>query len=326
MKKFTTLTLGALSLVALASACSVDVAETPTEETATNQQGIVCSNDQATFSIMAGMAVAASNESRRWLPARDLECSGWDVGVDVLPAGAPDGLADYPGKCIRGPYVVPAGQPGAGQQQWRMGVSPKGHARCPNHNCRNMMGLLKLQDDSWNGEIFSGQPLSAGVLRDRLKSYWERQFVCVNRPDNHMADNCPVEYHDLTFTSKGTGTNTCVGGLDFWYHASKQGSNPPVNLQYPAQLKNMLIWAGGSDNPFLSFDVQGDDVKIDPGPGTNDGSTGTSGSCPIVSYNATLNKCGQLYSSTNLVGTCCTCNGVNKTFVNGTATDYYKCL
>jgi hypothetical protein len=320
MKKFTTLTLGALSLVALASACSVDVAETPTEKTATNQQGIACSNDQATFSIMAGMAVAASNEMRRWLPGRDLECSGWDVGADVLPAGAPDGLTDYPGKCIRGPVTA------NGYQQWRMGVSPKGHARCPNHYCRNMMGLLRLQDDSWNGEVFSGQPLNAGVFRDRLRSYWERQFVCINRPDNHMADNCPIEAHDLSYPpTKVVSGATCDGGFDFWYHASKMGSNGTVLLQYPAQLKNMLIWAGGVDNPFLAFDIQGDDVKIDPGPGTNDGSTGTSGSCPIVSYNATLNRCGQLYSSTNLIGTCCSCNGVNKTFVTGSAVDYYKC-
>jgi hypothetical protein len=118
---------------------------------------------------------------------------------------------------------------------------------------------------------------------------------------------------------------TCDGGFDFWFHATKQGSNGTVLLQYPYQLKNMLLWAGGANNPFLQFVNNGNDVKIDPTGGTAESSNTTSGSCTVVSYNASLNRCGQVYSSTNLSGQCCTCNGQNKTFVTGSQIDYYKC-
>jgi hypothetical protein len=293
MKKISTAILGALGVVAFASACSVETMDAPSEEVGTSEEGLMCSNDQAVYSIMASMAVAASNEMKRWLPQRDLF---WNTSV------TPN----------------------------RLDVATYGTARCPLNSagvkeCKVMKQLLSLQNDSAAGMQFGGQELAPGVLRSRLKTYWDRQVQCANRPDNLAGDDCPVEYHDLSFWYKTTSSVTCNGGFDFWYHSSKQGSNPPVPLAKPAQLHNMLIWAGGSDNPFLRFNNVNGDVKIDPTGGTAEGSSTTSGSCTVVSYNANLNRCGSVYSATSLVGQCCTCNGVNKTFTTANAVDYYKC-
>ncbi len=313
--KTTSTIIGALGLVALASGCAVEM-NGPEEKIGTNEEAISCTNEGATFSVLAGMAVASGREMRRWLPGRDFECvtnNSWEIGVDNTGSGGyPDGIVDYPGMCIRW------------GSRWQMGTSVKGRARCPNSVCRNTEALLKLQNDTADGWIFGGQPLNPGTLRTRLYSYWQRQFVCINRPDNHTGDDCPVEYHDLAFWYKTTSNVTCDGGFDFWFHSYKMNTTYP--LQYPGQLKNMLLWAGGSDNPFLQFNNVNGDVKIDPVGGTAEDSSTTSGSCTVVSYNASLNRCGQVYSATSLTGSCCSCNGVNKTFQPASLADYYKCI
>lgn len=316
MKK--TLTLSSFGLVALAAACSVDTAAP--EEVASGEEAIVCSNDAATNAIIAGMAVAAAKDMRRWLPFRDFQCEGpsWMVGPDANG----DGLADTPGKCIRQ----------SSNGQFKISLSPKAFPRCQDNpatslneyrQCYNIRALLELQNDAATGMYFGGQRLDAGVLRSRLASYWDRQAICVNRPDNHTGDDCPVEAHDMVFSYKQQSQTTCQGGNDYWFHAYKMGTTSP--LQYPAQLKNMLLWAGLGENPFLAFDTQGDDVKLDPSGGLNDGDNGTSsGSC--------LALCSK-YSTTPVTG-CCTCtktvNGVTTT-INGNmypkagVTNFYVC-
>jgi hypothetical protein len=321
MKKTSTVILAALGLVALGSGCAVEM-DSPQEPTGSTEEAAWCDNNGATFAVLAGMAVATAKETTRWLPQRDFECESpysWELGVDLVGNnGMPDGVVDVPGKCIR---LRSAG--------WRMWTSPKGRAKCPNGTCRNVQALMKLQDlGSNNGYVFGGQDFDAGLLRTRLYSYWDRQFVCVNRPDNGTGDDCPIEYHALSFWYKTQSNVTCDGGYDFWFKARTNTSTveAPVNLTKPHQLKNMLIWAGGADNPYLKFENNGNYIKIDPVGGTGDDTNTTSGSCTVVSYNPANGKCGQVYSSTNLTNTCCTCNGVNKTFQPASLTDYYKCI
>jgi hypothetical protein len=289
MKKISTAILGALGVVAFASACSVETMDAPSEEVGTSEEGLMCSNDQAVYSIMASMAVAASNEMKRWLPQRDLF---WNTSV------TPN----------------------------RLDVATYGTARCPLNSagvkeCKVMKQLLSLQNDSAAGMQFGGQTLAPNVLRDRLKTYWDRQVQCANRPDNHAGDDCPVEYHDLAFSMKTTSSTTCNNGYDYWYHASKQGSNGTVLLQYPGQLKNMLIWAGYPENQFLGFDQQGDDVKIDPIDGTTGGTGSGSGSCEVATgYNASTGKC----DNTNVDKTPTPAGSAYKCCVCGTQTRSWK--
>jgi hypothetical protein len=277
MKKITTLTLGAMSLMALAAGCTVEAVEAPGEEIATNEEALVCSNEQAVNSVLASMATAAAQDMRRWLPDRDLYMSNGELKMTSYATG-----------------------------------------RCPLNSsgvkeCKRMKAALALQDWDMHGMIIAGQALDVGVLRSRVATQFQRQMDCINRPDNNAADNCPAEYHDLTFTSSVAGA--C--GKDYWFHASKQNSNPPVNLQLPAQLKNMLIWAGYPENPYLAFDSVGDDVKIDP-PVEGDPTAGSgSGSCEqLVQYSS--GACGAVLNATNntrTIGSCCKCGtGPNMTW------------
>jgi hypothetical protein len=285
MKKIATLTLGALSLVALASGCSMETMEAPPEELGTNEEALVCSNDQATFAIMASLATAMAKETRRWLPGRDLQ---WN-------------------------YTT-----------WKLELSQWGRARCPIvgydsagkaiKNCETVKELLALQDDAAQGTQLGGQPLDTGVLRNRLYSYWDRQMVCINRPDNGFGDDCPAERHDLVFSYETTSSGTCAGGKDYWYHAYYGDTMTNLSATDAAQLKNQLIWAGGTDNPFLAFDNVGGNVKVDPVDGTTGGSGSGSGSCEVATgYNPSTGKCDAT-NITKVVGSCCSCGGVNKTW------------
>jgi hypothetical protein len=294
MKKITTLALGALGLVSLASACNVEVGETP-EQTGNTQES-ACDNSQATNAVMATMAVGAANNMRRWLPQRDM--------MIVIPDAT---------------------------KPWdrRIALSQYAYPRCTSDNrqCKVMNQLLSLQADDAAGMQFGGAALDPGSLRSRLIAAWDAQMTCINRPDNHTGDDCPVEYHDLTFSYKQPNS-TCFGGFDYWYHASKQNSNPPQMLSYPAQLKNMLIWAGYPNNPYLAFDTQGDDVKIDPVEGGTGSSGSGSGSCMVAANPVTVNgvlKCDSNNDPTIVSGACCTCGGQNRTWQPAPKAGFFAC-
>ena len=260
MQKLTTLTLTAFAALGLAAACSMEMGE-PVEE------GSIAETSQAA------------------------ECSNAQAVNSVLAGMAVASAMEMKRWLPERDMVFTNGEIQLSQYAW---------PRCPNRNCKNTAMLLKLQSWDAHGMIFGGQSLDVGILRSRIATYWNRQDVCNNRPDNHSGDDCPVEYHDLKFSYKVKGS--C--DTDYWFHAYKMGTTSP--LQYPYQLKNKLLWAGYPDNPYLSFVSVGDDVKIDPTPGTMEDDTTTSGSCVVA--------CSKPSPDVNITGQCCTCNGVNKTF------------
>ena len=159
-----------------------------------------------------------------------------------------------------------------------------------------------------------------GVLRSRLYSYWDRQVICSNRPDNGRGDDCPVEAHDLKFDRTEISQSTCAGSKDYWYHAYYMGTTTNLNSTDAAQLKNQLLWAGGTSNPFLTFDNVGANVKIDPLDGTTGGSSSGSGSTDVASnpvWKATPSPGKWVCDATNAeknVGAACTCNGLNRSW------------
>ena len=179
-------------------------------------------------------------------------------------------------------------------------LTAAGKARCYDGVCRNTQALLDMQKWEANGKVVfpGGTKLDVASLRSRLSSNFGAQLVCNSRPDNHKGDNCPVEEHDLKFV--GTSMGTC--GLDFKFHAYKAGTT--TKLDYPAQLKNQLIWANPL-NPFVAFTVVGDDITVDPTGGLVEGDSTASGSCAAV--------CTK-YSFSSVSGACCSCSGLTKTF------------
>ena len=227
------------------------------------EQGLMnCSNSEGTYSTMAAIAVSAAQEMKRWQPTKDFVIG--KIGVDEA-----------------------------------LFLSATGKARCADGTCQKTQALLDFQKNEANGKVkFPGNVLlnSAG-LRSRLTARFKEQQSCEQQPDNHRAENCPVEEHTLTFQ------RAQAGGCDTnFYFVAKQPNG--LALKYPAQLKNKLLWADKA-NPYIAFQSVGEVISIDPTYGLNDDGTTSTGSCAAA--------CTKI-STTNVAGTCCSCNGLTKAF------------
>jgi hypothetical protein len=127
------------------------------------------------------------------------------------------------------------------------------------------------------------------------------------------------EPHRLTF-SHTTNDAEC-GELNFWYDIAQPNGQP---LKAPQDSFVQLIFAGGKEtlsgsdiNPFIAQQVSGNLVAIDPTYGLNAGATTSTGACAAACVK---------FSTTNIAGSCCSCNGVNKTFVRSSFnTSTYLC-
>jgi hypothetical protein len=231
------------------------------------EQGIMnCNNPEGTYSTVAAIAVSAAQELRRWQPSKDFA-------------------------------IVKIGQEEA------LGLSAAGKARCADGRCVKTQALLDFQRPEANARVtFPGNVrLNSAGLRSRLVAKYKEQLSCEKQPDNHRAENCPVEEHTLTFV------RSQKGGCDtnFFFKAASTTGKP---LKYPAQLKNKLIWADPA-NPYIGFQAAGDTISIDPTYGLNEDSSSSSGSCAA--------SCAKVTTS-NVAGQCCSCNGKTAKFAKAT--------
>jgi hypothetical protein len=236
------------------------------------EQGVMnCANPDGTNSVMAALAVATAQELKRWQPSKDFVLfgtSGWSEA-----------------------------SPGA---QQALKLTATGKARCSDGKCAKVQALLDTQYDQANNKVMlpGGVILNPGALRSRLVAKFNEQIICEQRPANGGSGNCPVEEHQLTFQS------AVKGGCDtnFYFKASKPTGGA---LQYPAQLKNKLLWVD-VQNPYILFQSVGDVISIDPTYGLNEDGTSSGGSCTAACTKIT---------TTNIAGACCSCNGATKKFV-----------
>lgn len=306
IKKFSTLVIGALGVVSLASGCGMEAVES--EELGTEElEAQVCSNDQATNALIASMAVVMGREVGRWDPRQDLakvwvNPDGWNREVVALTTAAKN-------RC-----------------------SSRGYGQCT-----VLQNLLNLQT-SGSGLQFGGAQLTdPNVLRSRMISYYDSQKTCIDdtaRNGDSQAQNCPAESNELNKYKDTTSGSTCAGAKDFWYKATYAAGHPmagkPLSGTDSAQLKNNLKWAGGTQNPYLSFEsdpnVAGD-VKIDP----DDNTTGTSGSgsgaCEAAANPVWVNNAWKCDNTNNpkTIGSCCTCNGQSRSWKAAFQTGFYQC-
>lgn len=177
-------------------------------------------------------------------------------------------------------------------------LTSTGKARCID-GCANTQALLDFQRDEANGQVTfpGGVTLNAPALRSRLVAKFRDQQACEQQPSNGGTTNCPVEDHTLTFQRSEKG------GCDtkFYFVARKPDGSP---LQYPAQLKNKLLWADRT-NPYVGFESVGEVVSIDPTYGLNERGTTSNGACLAACVKIGLN---------DVSSDCCTCGGVTRTF------------
>jgi len=174
-----------------------------------------------------------------------------------------------------------------------------GKARCSDGICYNTQALLDLQKPGADGQVkFPGNvTLNSPALRSRLVAKFGEQVTCEQQPSNGGTSNCPAEQHQLIFQRAEKG------GCDTnYYFVAKKPDGTP--LQYPAQLKNKLLWVDRV-NPYIGFQSVGEVVSLDPTYGLDDvGSTAT-GACTAA--------CTKI-SANDVTGGCCSCSGVTKAF------------
>jgi hypothetical protein len=186
-----------------------------------------------------------------------------------------------------------------------------GKSRCSDGFCYNTQALLDLQKPQAEGTLFPGNvKLSAIALRSRLVAKFRDQQGCEQQPSNGGTTNCPAEQHQLIFQRAEKG------GCDtnYYFVAKKPDGSP---LQYPAQLKNKLLWADRV-NPYIGFQSVGEVVSLDPTYGLDDVGTTSAGTCTSACVKITRN---------NEAGNCCSCNGVTKTFRKALWSNYtYLCM
>jgi hypothetical protein len=178
-------------------------------------------------------------------------------------------------------------------------LSAEGKSRCSDHVCANTQALLDFQRNAANGMVKfpGGVSLNSAALRSRLVAKYKDQVSCEMQPSNGGTTNCPVEDHTLTFQrSEKGGCDT-----NYYFVARKPDGSP---LQFPAQLKNKLLWADPV-NPYIGFQSVGEVVSIDPTYGLNERGSTTSGACYAACVKVGLE---------DVSGDCCTCGGRNRAF------------
>jgi hypothetical protein len=187
--------------------------------------------------------------------------------------------------------------PGTAASNWYTTLTATGKARCTDGKCWNTQAILDLQKATPNSVKLNGVVLVANNLVSQLTSNWNNQKNCELRGGTGDT-NCSAEQHKLTFKSSSVGSCDTV----FTYAATSLTGG---TLTAPNQLKNKLLFEGGTSNPYLSFSSTGTTVSIDPTYGLDDIGTTTTGSCTAA--------CTKM-SATSIAGSCCSCGGVTKTF------------
>ena len=282
----------ALVVAGISTACAVDTGEVGPEQVATGEEALCANNsDHAINAMFATLSAAMALELGRVEFVQDFE-----VWVDRGPNG----------------WTY--------QEKVRLKQNTVNQLCNPKpHRCQVLNSLLSFQDDARNQQYkfaygSSQVTFQADVFRNRLVAGHRSQQVCEQRGANDP-NGCKAEAHSFEVDSARSGP--C--NLDIIkYKVTKPGTQTP--LAQPAQLARKFIWADtdGSlplNNPYLQFAQVGPlHVEWDPSLGgvglDGNGACGTS-----------LLK----LSTVNITGSCCTVNGVTKTYRPYTVTNYYIC-
>jgi hypothetical protein len=263
----------------------------------TAEQGVMsCSNLDGTNSAMAALAVAVAQDLGRLQAGKDFKVrlGGWQS----------ESQAGNNAETI----ILTSGSDASG---------PIGKSRCSDGKCARVQAILDWQYEQATGKVFfqgSGSTkvlLNPGALRSRMVSKLREQQNFDSRAKDGDPTQAPVEQHKLTFVS------AAKGGCDtmFTFQAVKTTG---AALQYPAQLKWKLAFAD-INNPYINFtNLGGGKVAFDPTWGLNEDGTSSGGTCAAACTKVSLS---------NIATQCCSCGGVNKTFVKaGWSATTFLCL
>jgi hypothetical protein len=295
--KFASITSLAFAAVTACSAGDINGNGEPVEATdqgdsmslGTAEQGVMsCANPDGANSTMAALAVAVAQDLGRWQAAKDFV------------------IVSIPGGVIQPEAIkLASGSDPSG---------PKGTSRCADGKCARVQSLLDFQYDQIKNKVYIQGSGSTKVLvdpiavRSRMVAKLREQIAFDGRAKDGARDQAPKEEHKLAFVS------AAKGGCDtmFTFQATKPDGTV---LKFPNQLKYKLAFAD-IHNPYIGFQNLGSGkVAIDPTWGLNEDGTNTGGTCAAACTKISL---------ANVATQCCSCGGVNKTFVKApwSATTY----
>lgn len=177
---------------------------------------------------------------------------------------------------------------------WRVRISTWGYARCRGEGrdgCPNTQAILDLQKSEVNNYI-PQTTMNATHFRQDLIASFDRQ----RSHENNLRLNYPSrvpQAHELT----QIGTYSKSGACGVHYEFFAEGTRIE-------NIKETLVFFGGTLNPFIDFESTSQTIAIDP-TGTMNGDTTT-----------TTLSCTSACTSTNLGlrGGCCACNGMTGKF------------
>jgi hypothetical protein len=186
----------------------------------------------------------------------------------------------------------------------KLELTTTGKAQCADGKCWNTQAILGLQSaPSGTVQVRPGVMLDSSALRSGLTTnaiFQIFSLLSMFAPD-----------HKFQLLSSE------AGGCDqfYWFNVTSPNGGPVSSL-LTSLLKEKLAWVGGDRNPYIQFQSEGTMVGIDPTYGLNEAGATAAGSCAAA--------CTKM-SSTDISGTCCSCNGT-KRFVRSTwNTSTYLC-
>jgi len=253
-----------------------------------------CTNPDGTNAVMAAFAVAVAQDLGRWNATADFIQNNTS-GMSESSSGMQQALKLASGSNASGPI---------------------GKSRCSDGKCAKVQALLDMQYDQYNNLVYiqgSGTTkvlLSPAALRARMFAKWNEQKACDQNAKDGDVNSCTKEQHKLAFVS------SAAGGCDTNFTFSVKGTTGAA-LKYPNQLKNQLRFADMT-NPYINFQNLGNgNVSIDPTYGLDEGGASSTGGCSAA--------CTKISTTASLIGACCACAGVSKTYVKGPSPNVYLC-
>jgi hypothetical protein len=177
-------------------------------------------------------------------------------------------------------------------------LTSTGKKQCADGQCFNTQALLDLQKSAASkAEIRPGVRVNPLLVRTALNLAYMRQTTCFTLLGIPFI-GCGVPEHQ--FKLVGTDKGTC--DTNYWFEVQNLAGKP-LTLAAMTALEKGLVWVNTEMNEYISFQVNGNKVGIDPTYGLNDTGATSTGACSAA--------CTKV-SATNVAGQCCSCNGTRK--------------
>jgi hypothetical protein len=170
-------------------------------------------------------------------------------------------------------------------------LTTTGKSQCADKKCWNTQAILDLQKaPTGSVQIQPGVKLDAQALKSGLTTNLTFQLFSL------VSMLVPEHRFELLRSE--------AGGCDqfYWFNVTSP-TGGVVSSLLTSTLKQKLTWVGGDHNPYIQFQSDGTMVGIDPTYGLNEAGATAAGSCVAA--------CTKM-SSSDVTGSCCSCNGTKK--------------